>query len=235
MSNGKMIPIAAADGGKFNGYLAAPKGGAAPGVVIIQEIFGVNAHIRDVVEEYAANGYVALAPDMFWRVEPDLQLDYTPEGMQKARELRGKFDLKLGMSDVGATIEALKAAPGCNGKIAAVGYCFGGFIGYLTAARFGIAAASCYYGGGIDGFLGEAEAVKCPIQFHFGAEDHGIPMTAVDKIRAAFAGRKNAEVFVYEGAGHGFNCNRRASFHPAASDLARQRTLDMLRRTIGPR
>ena len=235
MSNGKMISIAAADGGKFNGYLASPKSGGAPGVVIIQEIFGVNAHIRDVVEEYAANGYVALAPDMFWRVEPDLQLDYTPEGIQKARELRGKFDLKLGMSDIGATIAALKAAPGCNGKIAAVGYCFGGFIAYLTAARLGVAAASCYYGGGIDGFLGETDAVKCPIQFHFGAEDHGIPMTAVDKIRSAFAGRKDAEVFVYEGAEHGFNCNRRASFHPAASDLARQRTLDLLRRTIGPR
>ncbi len=235
MSDGKMVSIAAADGGQFNGYLALPKGGAAPGVLIVQEIFGVNAHIRDVVEEYAASGYVALAPDLFWRVEPNLQLDYTPEGIQKARTLRGKFDLNLGMSDIAATIEALKATPGCNGKVAAVGYCFGGFIGYLTAARTDVAAASCYYGGGIDGFLGEAGAVKCPIQFHFGAADQGIPMAAVDKIRTAFADRKDAEVFVYEGAGHGFNCNRRTSFHPAASDLARRRTLDLLRRTIGPR
>ncbi len=235
MSNGKMISIATSDGGRFNGYLASPQSGAAPGLVIIQEIFGVNAHIRAVVEEYAANGYVALAPDMFWRVEPDVQLDYTAEGIERARAMRGKFDLKLGLADVAATIEALKAAPGCNGKVAAVGYCFGGLIAYLTAARIGVAAASCYYGGGIDGFLGEAGAVKCPIQFHFGGADHGIPMTAVDKIRGAFAGRKDAEVFVYDGAGHGFNCNLRASFHPAASELARQRTLDLLRRTIGPR
>ena len=116
MSDGKMVSIAAADGGQFNGYLALPKGGAAPGVLIIQEIFGVNAHIRDVVEEYAANGYVALAPDVFWRVEPNLQLDYTPEGIQKARTLRGKFDLNLGMSDIAATIEALKAAPSMQRK-----------------------------------------------------------------------------------------------------------------------
>jgi carboxymethylenebutenolidase len=233
--SGNSTSITARDRGRFTGYLAMPKSRPAPGVLIVQEIFGVNPHIRDVVDQYAADGYVALAPDMFWRVEPNLQLDYTPEGIQKARSLRGKFNLELGMDDVAASLDALRATPGCSGNVAVIGYCFGGFIAYLTAARTGVAAASCYYGGGIDGFLGEANSIKCPIQFHYGAEDQGIPMAAVEKVRSAFAGRKDAEVFVYKGAGHGFNCDRRPSFHETASKLARERTLDLLRRTIGPR
>jgi carboxymethylenebutenolidase len=233
LGNGKMLSISAADGGKFNGYLASPSAASAPGILIIQEIFGVNAHIRDMVDHYAAQGYVAMAPDMFWRVEPNRQLDYTPEDIQKARELRMKFTVDLGMKDIASSLAALRAVPGCNGRVAVIGYCFGGFIGYLTAARTDVAAAACYYGGGIDGFLGAAAAVKCPIQFHFGGADQGIPLTAIDKIRGAFAGRKDAEIFVYEGAGHGFNCDRRASFHPAASKLARERTLALLRSTIG--
>jgi carboxymethylenebutenolidase len=232
--SGKMTTITASDGGKFGGYLALPKGGPAPGVVIIQEIFGVNAHIRNVVEEYAAAGYVAIAPDLFWRIEPNLQLGYTPDDIQKARTFRGKFNFDLGVRDIESAMKTIRAMPECNRKLAVVGYCFGGLMAYLTAARTDVAAASCYYGGGIDGYIGEAASVKCPIQFHFGSADKAIPPTVWDKVRGAFARRKDAEVFIYEGAEHGFNCNLRASFNPEASKLARTRTMELLHRTIGP-
>jgi carboxymethylenebutenolidase len=188
-----------------------------------------------VVDEYAGAGYVALAPDMFWRIEPNVQLGYSPEEVQKARAYRPKFNIDLGVRDIESTIKTLRAMPECDGKVAAVGYCFGGLIAYLAAARTDVAAASCYYGGGIDAFISEAKQGKCPLQFQFVAKDAAIPAQVWDKVRGAFAGRQDAEVFVYEGAEHGFNCTKRASFHPEASKLARTRTLDLLRRTIGPR
>jgi len=164
-----------------------------------------------------------------------VQLGYSPEEVQKARVYRPKFNIDLGVRDIESTIKTLRAMPECDGMVAVVGYCFGGLMAYLAAARTDVAAASCYYGGGIDTFIGEAKAVKCPIQFHFGAKDAAIPAEVWDRVRAAFAGRPDAAVFVYEGAEHGFNCTKRASFHPEASKLARLRTLDLLRRTIGPR
>lgn len=145
---GRTIWITASDGGKFTGYLSSPKSGPVPGIVIIQEIFGVNDHIREVVDEYAGAGYVALAPDMFWRIEPNVQLGYTPEDVQKARAYRPKFNLDLGVRDIEATITTLRAMPQCGGKVAVVGYCFGGLMAYLAAARTDVAAASCYYGAG---------------------------------------------------------------------------------------
>jgi len=232
--NGRDISITADDGGNFSSYLTLPKGAKAPGVVVIQEIFGVNDHIREVVDEYAAAGYVALAPDMFWRVEPNLQIGYTPEDIARGRAIRGKFNFDHGTRDIESAIRTMRAMPECNGKVAVVGYCFGGLMAYLTAARTDVAAASCYYGGGIDGFIGEAKAVKCPIQFHFGAKDAAILAEVWDKVRSAFAGRKDAEVFVYEGAEHGFNCTRRASFNPEAAKLAHSRTLELFHKTIGP-
>ncbi len=233
--NGRDVSITASDGGKFGAYLAQPKSAKAPGVVIIQEIFGVNDHIREVVDEYAAAGYLAIAPDMFWRIEPNLKLGYTAEDVQKGRGFRGKFNFDLGVHDIESTMKMLRAMPECNGNLAVVGYCFGGLMAYLTAARTDIKAASCYYGGGIDGFIGEASAVKCPIQFHFGEKDAAIPSEVWGKVREAFAGRPNAEVFVYDGAEHGFNCTRRASFNPEAAKLARSRTLELFRKSIGPR
>lgn len=233
--NGRSASITASDGGKFGGYLTLPKTAKAPGVVIIQEIFGVNDHIREVVDEYADAGYIALAPDMFWRIEPNVQLGYSPEEVLKARAYRPKFNIDLGVRDIESTITTLRSMPECDGEVAVVGYCFGGLMAFLTAARADVAAASCYYGGGIDAFIGEVKAVKCPIQFHFGAKDAAIPPEVWNKVRGAFANRKDAEVFVYDGAEHGFNCTKRASFHPEASKLAGSRTLDLLRRTIGPR
>src|ERR1039458_7444655 len=130
--NGRSASITASDGGKFSGYLSLPKSAKAPGVVIVQEIFGVNDHIREVVDEYAGEGYLALAPAMFWRIEPNVQLGYRPEEVQKARAYRPRFNIDLGVRDIESAIKTLRAMPECDSKVAVVGYCFGGLMAYLT-------------------------------------------------------------------------------------------------------
>ncbi|HEY6419633.1 MAG TPA: dienelactone hydrolase family protein [Candidatus Binataceae bacterium] len=232
--SGKSITIAAPGGDKFSGYLATPPSGSGPGLLVLQEIFGVNRHIREVTDRWAEEGYVALAPDLFWRAEPGMQLDYTPEGMQKGRALRQKLDLDLTLKDIGAALAALRARPECQGKAGVVGYCFGGLLAYLTAARTEVDAAISYYGGGIETRLEEARAIKCPIMFHYGEKDAAIPAAARESTRQALAGHDDAEFYVYRDAQHGFNCNLRASFHPFASQLAGSRSIGLLRRTMGP-
>ncbi len=233
--SGKFIEIKSPDGAEFSGYLALPSGGSGPGVLVFQEIFGVNAHIRAMVELWAAEGYVALAPDIFWRVEPRLDLGYSPEGVQRGRAARQKLDLELTLKDVSSSLAALRARPECTGKVGAVGYCFGGLLAYLTAARSDIDAAICYYGGGIDQHGDEAKSIRCPIIFNWGEKDAGIPAAAREAVRAAMAAHDNAEFYVYRNAQHGFNCDLRASFHPFAAQLARSRSIGLLRRTLGPR
>ena len=231
----KTIAIKAHDGGSFSGYLGLPPGGRGPGLLVFQEIFGVNAHIRATVERWAADGYVALAPDIFWRVEPGLQLDYTQEGMQKGRAVRQKLDLELVMTDIAASLAALRAQPECAGKVGAVGYCFGGLLAYLTAARTNIDVAISYYGGGVEQRADEAQSIRCPIMFHWGEKDGAIPAPAREAARAALSAHDDAEFYVYRDAQHGFNCDLRASFHPFASQLARSRSIGLLRRVLGPR
>jgi carboxymethylenebutenolidase len=233
--SGNMIAIGAPGGGTFSAYLSIPPSGSGPGILVLQEIFGVNAHIRDVTDRWAEEGYVALAPDIFWRVEPGVQLDYTPDGMQKGRALRQKLDLELTLKDIAAALDTLKARPECTGKTAAVGYCFGGLLAYLTAARTGVDAAISYYGGGIETRTDEARRIKCPIMFHYGEKDGAIPLEAREAARKALAAHDHAEFYVYADAQHGFNCDRRASFHPFAADLARSRSIGFLRSAIGPR
>lgn len=159
--------------GTFKGYFAAPEGGGAvPGVVVIQEIFGVNSHIRHVVENFAAAGYAALAPDVYWREEAGLELDYTPDDVAKGRELKGKMNMDEVMEDLKATFDTLGARPETRGrKLGLNGYCFGGMVAYLGACRLNPAATSAYYGGGIGGLLGEAGGINAPIQYHFGEID----------------------------------------------------------------
>src|SRR5262249_21809753 len=151
----------------FSGYLSLPPGGSGPGLIVLQEIFGVNAHIRAVTDRWAEEGYVAIAPDIFWRVEPGVELSYTPEGTQKGRELRQKLDLDQTVEDIAATLAALRARPECSGKAGVVGYCFGGLLAFLTAARTDVDAAISYYGGGIEARLEEVPRIECPIMFHY--------------------------------------------------------------------
>ncbi|WP_322103771.1 dienelactone hydrolase family protein [Paraburkholderia sp. J41] len=212
----------------FGAYVAAPRGGKGPGIVIVQEIFGVNEHIRDVVEQYALDGYVAIAPDVFWRTAPRVELEYAGADRDRGIELLQKTDVNLAVQDIGATAEALRKLPECAGKVAAVGYCFGGRLAYLAAAQGFVDAGVAYYGGGIQNQLDLASKVTVPMLFHYAENDHGIPLDAVGQVQASFAGRPNAEFHLYPNAEHGFNCSMRASYNQNAAALAHGRTLSFL-------
>jgi carboxymethylenebutenolidase len=212
----------------FKAYLAAPDlPGPRPGVLVVQEIFGVNSHIRSVADRVAEAGYVALAPDLFWRVQPGFDVGYTPEDIAKGREVRGKVNTDEVMGDMKATAAALTARPETKGKKWGVmGFCWGGQIAYLSAARLGPAAAAAYYGGGIAGFIKEADQIKQPIMFHYGELDKNIPMTEVDQVKAAMKSHQDSPVFVYPGADHGFHCDQRGSYNAASAAQAWQRTME---------
>jgi len=231
----KTIAIKSHDGGTFSGYLAVPASGSGPGLVVLQEIFGVNGHIRAVADRWAEEGYVALAPDLFWRLKPGVELGFSPEEVKTAREYGQRFDAENGVRDIGASIAALKSEPAFKGKVGAIGYCMGGRLALLAAARLGIDAAVSYYGTRMEGFLDEAKSIRCPIMFHFGGKDPAVPPESREKIRAAFSSHDDAEFYVYADAGHAFNNDRRESFDPFAAQLARSRSIGLLRRALGPR
>jgi carboxymethylenebutenolidase len=222
------IDIDSGDGDRFQGYLALPRTGRGPGVVILQEIFGVNGHIRSVVEQYALAGYVALAPDVFWRSERRVELGYEGADREKALALLQKTDVERTVADLGAAARTLKSRTETAGKIAAVGYCFGGRLAYLMAANGAVDAAVSYYGGGIQNLLDRADKIQVPMLFHYAEQDTGIPLEAVEQVKARFAGRPDADLHVYPGAGHGFNCTDRSAYDQQASALALGRTLTFL-------
>ncbi|MBK5105086.1 MAG: dienelactone hydrolase family protein [Burkholderiales bacterium] len=232
----RWIDIKAHDGGSFKGYLSLPqhadKGVKGPGIVLIQEIFGVNSHIRGVADQYASDGYTVLAPDMFWRVQPMVDVGYGPEDMQMGMGYMQKMDFAAGVKDLAATVAALRGLQECTGKVASIGYCMGGMLSYLCAANAGVDAAVCYYGGGIHTQLAEAGKIKCPVLFHFAGDDAYIPAEAVESVRKTFAGREGVRIDVYPGANHGFNCWDRASYNQQSAALAHGRTLAFLATTI---
>jgi carboxymethylenebutenolidase len=211
--------------GSFGGYLALPPTGKGPGIVLFQEIFGVNRHIRAVAEQYAMDGFVVLTPDVFWRQAPRVELGYEGDDMTRARALMGGITPAQAITDVQSTVAALRARPEVTGKVGAVGYCMGGRLAYFAAATAGVDAASAWYGGGIQDNLDKAASVKCPMQFQYAENDHAIPLEAVEKVKAAFAGKK-AEFHIYAGAGHGFNCWDRGAYHQPSAALAHGRTLE---------
>ncbi len=218
----------AGNAGTCDAYLALPPAGSGPGLLLFQEIFGVNPHIRAVAEQYALDGFVVLAPDLFWQQQPRVELGYVGEDMQRALALATSADPAGLLHDMRDSVAALRARPEVGGrKVGAIGYCMGGRLAYLAAATTGVDAAVAYYGGRIHDQLDQAEKISCPMQFHYGEVDPNIPLSAVDKVRAAMAG-KAAEVHVYPGANHGFNCWARGSYHPASATLAHGRTLQFL-------
>ena len=214
---GEAVQIRSADGFTLGAYQAKPSGAPKGAVVVIQEIFGVNGHIREVVDGYAADGYFAIAPQIFDRIERDIELGYEEADMGKGIELAfQKLDHALTAQDLQAAIEAASV----HGKVGVVGYCFGGLLTWRCACDLeGVSAASAYYGGGL---ANEADKTpRCPVMMHFGEKDAHIPMSDVEKVRAA---QPDVEVFVYD-ADHGFNCDHRASYDAASAKLAKERTL----------
>jgi carboxymethylenebutenolidase len=226
--NSRSIDIQASDGKSFKGYLSLPPTGSGPGIVLIQEIFGVNAHIRAVADQYAMDGYVVLAPDVFWRQEPGLDIGYSPEDMQKGMGLLQNMDFAKTVQDLASTVKALRALPECSGKVASIGYCMGGTLSYLCAANAGVDAAVCYYPGGVDKQLGQADKIKCPIMFHFAEKDRLISMDAVAAVKSAFAGRNDATVHVHPDVDHGFNCWARPAYQQKTAAYAHGLSLSFL-------
>lgn len=230
MSNSQWIRVETVDG-TFDAYLALPPSGKtanAPGIVLVQEIFGVNEHIRGVADQYAMDGYVVLAPDIFWRAAPRVELGYSGDDLARAMELRQSVDVEKAVKDIEATAKVLRAKLDGHAKVAVVGYCFGGLLSYLSAARGLVDAAVPYYGGGIHNYLGEAAKLNVPVQFHYGALDSHITPDIVSAVSDAVKSRPNTEVFVYPKADHGFNCWARSSYHQPSAALAHGRALEFL-------
>jgi carboxymethylenebutenolidase len=217
-----------ADDGAFQAYLALPRGGKGPGIVLLQEIFGVNAHIRSLADQYAADGYVVLAPDLFWRSKAHIELGYDGDDWTTAVGLMQAVDMAKTRSDIAHAATALRALPGVEGKIASIGYCFGGLLSYFAAADGMVDAAVAYYGGGIQNNLALADQIKVPLLMHFGALDSHIPATAVQQIAEQFDENRNVEIHVYPDAEHGFNCSHRASYHQGSAAQAHGNTLIFL-------
>ncbi len=230
---GKEISIAGKDG-TFMGYLATPTGGSGPGVVVIQEIFGINPWLRSVVDWLADQGYMALAPDLFWKLDPGIQLDPTIEDeFNKGLDLFGKFDADGGVEDIQETISTLRKMPGCNGKVGNLGFCLGGMLSYLTAARTDTDASASYYGVGLDNLLGEAEKIKTPTILHIAREDGFVPPEAQAKVEKGLESHAAVTIYTYDGANHGF-CREtdKTHYHPEAAKLAHQRTLDLFTKAL---
>lgn len=217
------IKLTAADGHKFDAYIAQPSGKPRGGLVVIQEIFGVNNHMRKVADGYAADGYMCVTPALFDRVKPGIELGYGPNDISAGRDTRQK----LALDDVLKDLKAAVGTAGSAGRVGAVGYCWGGSLAFLCATRLGVQAASGYYGGAI--VPHKDEKPGCPTQLHFGERDKGIPLTDVEIIRKA---RPDVAIYIYP-ADHGFNCDERASYEPTSARIARERTLDLFRKNVG--
>ena len=221
---GQMIELTAADGFRLSAYRAEPAAAPRGGLVVVQEIFGVNSHIRRVCDGYAADGYRVIAPALFDRYVRGVDIGYTPEEIARGRELKAMAKVDAALQDVSAARDALAGA----GKVGVIGYCWGGFVTWMSAARLsGFACAVPYYGGGM--LEAGGERPQCPVLCHFGERDQVIPVAGVRQFAAA---HPEVQVFTYP-ADHGFNCDQRGSYDAAAARLARQRSLAFLREHIG--
>lgn len=226
--NAHWIDIATARGEHFSGYLSLPPTGRGPGVVLIQEIWGVNQHIRALADQYALDGYVVLAPDLFWRLERRVDLAYDEAGSARAFELFRAVDTAQAAADVADAVSTLRGRTEVTGKVGTLGYCLGGQMAFRAAALAQADVAVCYYGGGIANHLDLAPRVTMPALFHHAELDALIPQDAVAAIKAAFAGQRNAVFLDYPGVDHGFNCWGRPRYNQKAAALAHGLTLEFL-------
>ena len=216
--------LQAADGHRLDAFVARPQGTPRGALVVLQEIFGVNPHIRAVAQGYADEGYVAIAPALFDRQQRGIEMGYSPDDIQRGRALKTAADQALALQDIAAAI----AEGSQYGKVGIVGYCWGGLMVWLAACKLdGLAGAISYYGAGIPDQA--ALQPRCPVLMHFGERDHSIPVASVEAFRQA---QPQVEIQLYP-ADHGFNCDQRAAFEPQSAALARQRSLDFLHRHVG--
>lgn len=218
---------------EFGAYCAMPKTGSGPGLVVIQEIFGVNAAMRQICDEFAAKGYIAVCPDLFWRQQPGIQLtDKSPAEWDRAFELYKGFDVEAGVRDLLSTLAHVRGMKGCSGKVGAVGYCLGGKLAYLMASRSDVDASVSYYGVELDKYLDEIHDIRMPLMLHIAALDKFVTEPIRQKILKSITRNPAVSAFVYEGVDHAFARPNGQNFNKAAADLANQRTTDFFAKTL---
>ena len=230
---GTEITVTAADGGTFTAYFALPATTPAPGIVLLPEVFNTNDHIRAVVDGYAEDGFVVIAPDVYWREEAGNYLPYTDEGRAKAQSLRGQMDTDQFTTDLGDTIATLTAHEACTGKVGVMGFCLGGKFTYLSSVRHKISAAVSYYGVQIDEHLDEAENLNCPIVMHFAEHDPHVPADTVAAVKTRMGDWNNVDVHIYPGTEHGFNRFGYEPYNEVQAAIARNRTIAHFRKHLG--
>lgn len=220
-------------GGSFGAYIARPKTFPASAVVVLHEVFGVNADIRRTCDELADQGFLAVAPDLFWRQEPGVDLSVTSEqDWQHGLRLNGAYDRDAGARDVKDTANVVAKLPECNGKVAVLGYCLGGLLTFLTATRYGVDAAVAYHGGDTDKYLDEAGSLDAPLLLHLAEKDEFIPQDAQEAIKAALATKPGTTICSYPGQYHAFSRHGGAHYNAEAAALARSRTNAFLRQHL---
>ncbi|HEX2829026.1 MAG TPA: dienelactone hydrolase family protein [Burkholderiales bacterium] len=221
---GRNIELTAADGHKFSAYVAEPQGKARGALVVVMEIFGVNSHIKKVTDEYAAEGYLAIAPAFFDRVQRGLDVGYSPPEIEQARALMQKMSFNDALKDAEAARKQVESA----GKVGILGYCWGGAMSFKAACNLdGLACAVAYYGGAIPSMINEKP--RCPVLFHWGETDHSIPL---EKAREVASVHKDRQHYFYP-AGHGFNCDQRGSYDAESAKIAKGRSLEFLHKHVG--
>ena len=226
--------VPAPDGtGTFAAHVAVPDAGSGPGIVVLHEIFGVNDYVTGACRRLAELGYVALAPDLFWRTAPGLALGHDEDGLAQAMENVTSFDAEAAVGDAAAALDHLRSLPEVRGGAGVLGFCLGGTLAYLVAAAAEPDAAVSYYGSGVPGALDQADRITCPLLVHFGGDDPYIPRDQIDAARAALADRPGVTFVIHEGAGHAFDNSLAESFHqPDAAEVAWRQTADFLARAL---
>jgi carboxymethylenebutenolidase len=219
--------------GTFRAYISRPTKLPAPAVVVLHEVFGVNADIRATCDELAAQGFIAVAPDLYWRQEPGVDLSVTSEAdWRHGLRLNQAYDRDAGAKDVKNTADVVAKLPECAGKVAVLGYCIGGLMTFLTAARYGADAAVAYHGGDTEKYLGEVGGLHAPLLMHLGEEDEFISKPAQAEIKRALVGKPNATVYSYPGQRHAFARHNGAHYNAEAAALANGRTNEFLRQQL---
>jgi len=232
--SGTMTTIKTNDG-TFTAYVARPAATKAPAVVVIQEIFGVNGVMRAIADDLATQGYLAICPDLFWRIEPGIDItDQSEAEWAKAFELYTAFNVDKGVEDIAATLATVRADEGCNGKVGSVGFCLGGLLSFLTATRTDIDAAVCFYGVGIENKVDEAKALRRPVLLHVAEEDQFVPKTAQADLTKALSGHPLATLHNYADRDHAFARKGGEHYDAADAALAEQRTLAFLAANLQP-
>jgi carboxymethylenebutenolidase len=231
--SGQTTTIETADGA-FSAYVARPSAARAPAAVVIQEIFGVNAVMRGIADDLAQAGYLAICPDLFWRIEPGIDItDQSEAEWKRAFELYQAFDVEQGVEDIAATIAAVREDEGCSGKVGAVGFCLGGLLAFLTATRTDADASAAFYGVGIENFVDEAGTLAAPLLVHIAEEDEFVPKEAQAVIVEALKDNPKVQLHTYPGRNHAFARKGGAHYDAADAQKATARTLDFFSANLG--